>query len=154
MDLNIGLAVLVFYILTLIVLGPTFSRKGNTSNRALVKTYHVFAYIVLILSVVSIPLVAVGCATLHRMVGQWSWVLCALVLVLAVLPLVASVLVVAKKDRTVEGRRAILTAVHLHLLVIALLLLLAPIVGVAFFRHMFHQGVVRRRKKHIAKKKK
>lgn len=131
-----GLVVLVFYILSFMVIGPSFHKKGNTTNKDLQTALLVFAYIVLISSAITLPWIIGGCGYARLNFNfQGLSVICVLALVLSVLPMAASAIVVAKKHYTTTGRKAIIAIIWLHLTLIMALIAFSPFFGVAIFLH-------------------
>lgn len=130
-----GLVILAFYIITLIVIGPSFDHKKPPTNisKQLQTAQKVLAYIVMVVSAIAIPWILMGCGFVSKnipIVGAIGWGgACLSALLLTILPFLSSVLVISKKIETNLGRKAVILMVWLHISIILLLLVMSPFVA-------------------------
>lgn len=113
------LVILAFYVLTFIVLGPTYCKKGHITNKNLLLAYKTIAWISLIQLVVMFIRLMIDCNRYNVEMGMFIppiyRLVCYSAVVLQFAPLVAAILVVRGRHLTDKGRKMIITLVYLQL---------------------------------------
>lgn len=102
----------VFYVMTAVVLGPTYSARGHLSNPAIRLSYIIITYLTLIALLALLVWRAVTCHYTYNRRSPIDNMRCVVFPVLMVLPLVTCMLVVSGRYATVQGRRTILTLMY------------------------------------------
>lgn len=143
-----GIILLVFYILIFIVLGHSFNSKGNTQNKLLLLVLRIFAFIVLITSIISIFYLFIAGSFFSSsiritnkdnhpvvMTTPLMVILFMSLLPFVFIPIVTSALVAFNKEFQPNIRKVIISLVWLNIS-LWIFLLIGAILSVSFIKYM------------------
>lgn len=126
-----GIVLLVFYILLVIVLGQTFKTPSQTDNKELLITLRVFAYLVLVLSCLSL----LSLITTTILILKMPWILL-IMLPFVILPIIISAFVAVNKHLQPNNRKMLIVLVWFHISLIILAVLATPYLTTVMMKHL------------------